>query len=555
MYNISRRTFLKTSAIVSLGFSLGFRLQNSFTLLIKNGTIVDGLGNPAFKGDIGLVGNQIKAIGNLQNATADIVIDASNLIVSPGFIDIHTHTDERLLICPEGTSKIYQGVTTEVGGNCGFSPFPQDKDAKAELYGNLKDEKEEDTFTDLDGMLNNMHKNGISINFATFTGHGNLRAAVIGRNDVQATVEQMKKMEALLQHTFDQGSFGLTTGLEYPPGSYANTEELINLAKIVQANDALYSTHMRNEDDTVIEAIEETYKITRESGVNTEISHIKACNPANWHKVDRILEMLDEAKKEGLPVNADRYPYTAYGTGLSQFVPLWARQGSTDEVLERMKDPELKEKIKAHVESRGDRIGGWDRVMLSRCSKDENKQFIGKTVKEACEITGMDPYDFVKNILVEERMDVGMVGFAMDEANLRKVLTHDSVMIGSDGSVAAPEGKLSSGMPHPRYYGTFPRVLGKYARDEKFFDLPTAVKKMTSMPAEKMALKQRGCLKEGYFADITLFDPNKVIDKATFSDPHQLAEGISYVIVNGVPVIENGKHNGKRPGEALRFKA
>jgi len=304
----------------------------------------------------------------------------------------------------------------------------------------------------------------------------------------------------------------------------------------------------------VIEAIEEAIRICKEAKISVELAHFKACNKSNWHKVDQMLKLIDKANEQGLPVKADRYPYVAYGTGLSTFLPLWSRQGDTDDVLARLNNKNEVNKIEAYAISRGERIGGWDRVMISYCKSDDNRKWEGKTIQECAKNLGTSEFAFIRELLINERLCAGIVGFAMDEDNLKKVLSSPLVMIGSDGSTSAPDGKLATGKPHPRYYGTFPRVLGKYCREEKCFDLPTAIKKMTTMPAEKLGLKKRGSIKKGNFADITIFDPNTVIDKATFTEPHQTAKGIEYVLVNGKVIIDKGTHTGIRSGSVLRHQ-
>lgn len=553
--NLTRRDFTKTAALATAGLFVGCSVKNEYDVIIKNGLILDGFGTLGIKKDIGIVGDTITVIDNLNDKTADVLIDATNLVVSPGFIDIHTHTDTKLLVDFRGISKITQGVTTEVSGNCGSSPFPKNEIDLKEMNRSLNERYGLTVnWNDLGGYLNVLEKAGISINYATFTGQGTLRSFAVGKNDVAATAKQMNQMKRALEKSMKEGSFGLSSGLEYAPGSYADTQELIELCKVVAANGGIYNTHMRNEDDRVIEAIEEAIQIGKEARVPVELAHLKACNKSNWHKVDRMLELISKANDQGLPLNADRYPYVAYGTGLSTFLPLWSRQGETDDVLERLKDKHQLDKIEAYAISRGNRIGGWDRVMISYCKTDENKKWEGKTIQQCAAELNVPEFTFINELLINERLNAGIVGFAMDEDNLKKVLSHPLVMIGSDGSTAALDGKLSTGKPHPRYYGTFPRVLGKYCREENCFDLQTAVKKMTSMPAEKLGLKKRGSIVRGNYADITIFNPKTVIDKATFTDPHQTAEGIEYVLVNGKLVIENGKHTGARAGSILRHQ-
>ena len=553
--SMTRRTFTKTTVLATAGVLVGCSVKNDFDIIIKNGLVLDGFGSPGNNTDIGINGDRISVIENLEKATADRIIDATDLAVAPGFIDIHTHTDTKLLVDSRGISKVTQGITTEVSGNCGSSPFPKNANDLKEMNKDLNERYGiSANWNDLKGYYEVLEESKISINYATFTGQGTLRAYVVGKNDVPPTSDQMTEMKKVLEKSMKEGSFGLSSGLEYAPGSYADTLELIELCKVVAANDGIYNTHMRNEDDRVIEAIEEAIQICKEAQVSVELAHLKACNKSNWHKVEKMLEMISMANKQGLPVNADRYPYIAYGTGLSAFLPLWSRQGETEEVLDRLKDKSQITKIEDYAVSRGTKIGGWDRVMISYCKTDENKKWEGKSIQQCAKDSGISEFSFIRELLISERLNAGIVGFAMDEDNLKKVLSSPLVMVGSDGSTAAPDGKLASGKPHPRYYGTFPRVLGKYCREDKCFDLPTAVKKMTTMPAEKLGLEKRGSIIKGNYADITIFNPETVIDKATFTEPHQVAKGIEYVLVNGKLVIDQGRHTGELSGTVLRHQ-
>ncbi len=550
---ISRRQFNKTMVSGAAGLMLGFQLSNRFNVIIRNGLIIDGMGTSPVRRDLGITGNKIAAIADLENATADTIIDAEGMAVSPGFIDIHTHTDMELLANPNGESKIRQGITTEVSGNCGYSPFPLDEADLSDLDDNaLEKYGFHINWKNIDGFLRTLEEERISMNYATFTGHGNLRAFVMGKNDVQPTASQMKSMKEMLAKSMENGSLGLSSGLEYAPGSYAGTEELIELSRVVAKRGGVYATHMRNEDDRVEEAVREALRICREAEVSLQISHLKACNQVNWYKVDGLIRMIDEASQSGLPVHADRYPYTAWSTGLSSLLPLWSRQGDTEDVLARLNDSKLLPEIRKYADTRSQNIGGWDRFLINSCVSPANKKFEGKSIQECAEITNKKPFEFVRQLLIEEKNRVDITGFAMNEENLKKVLASPLVMVGSDGSVAAPYGPLSKSKPHPRFYGTFPRVLGKYSREEKIFDLSTAVRKMTSMPADKLGLKYRGRLQQGYFADIVIFNPKTVIDKATYVDPHQYPAGIAYVLVNGKITIAEGEHTGAHAGAVLR---
>ena len=550
---MTRREFTKTSSLAVAGLMAGCSVRNQFDLIIKNGLVFDGAGSAGIIKDIGIRGDRITAIDDLSASSADITIDARNLAVSPGFIDIHAHTDTELLVNPRAESKIHQGVTTEVSGNCGYSSFPLTDADFAEFDKNLFEKYGiHATWQQISGFFEALEKKKISYNFVTLTGHGSLRAYVMGRNDVDPTPEQMEQMKTVLAQSLENGSFGLSTGLEYAPGSYAKTEELIELSKVVSRYNGIYATHIRSEDDFVEQAIAEAIQICREAEVSTEISHLKACNQSNWHKVDHMLELIQQAIDKNLPVKADRYPYIAYSTGLTIFLPLWSRQGKTEEILLRLQDKKMIPEIKAYVENRGKRIGGWDRVVIASCISEKNKKWEGKSIEECARLTGKQPFEFIRLLLIEEKNRVDVVGFAMNEDNLKKVLSAPFVMIGSDGNAAAPYGKLAESKPHPRYYGTFPRVLGKYAREEKIFNMATAVQKMTSMAAQKLNLKNRGQILPGYFADITIFNPETVIDNATFVEPHQFPTGIEYVIVNGKVTIEKGKHTGQSAGQILR---
>lgn len=549
---MSRRDFVKVTSLAAMGLSFGFKISSSFDTIIKNGMLIDGSGKKMFKADLGIKGEKITAIGDLSSATADLIIDAKDMYVSPGFIDIHTHTDIELLVNGGGESKIMQGVTTEVSGNCGSSPFPYlPEDAKSNSE-HLRKKYDLDVYWEtMDGFYQALN-NKISINYASFTGHGDLRAFVMGRNDVPPTPEQLVQLKKVLAENLEMGSFGLSTGLEYAPGSYANTAELIELSKVVAKYGGLYNTHMRNEDDTLLEAIDEAIEICKKAEVNLEIAHLKTCNPANWYKIDKVIEKIEEAHINGLPINADRYPYIAYGTGLSTFLPLWSRQGNGEEIIARLKDTTLLPKIKEYAESRGNRIGGWKNVVISNVNNESNKQYEGKNIIECAEINSIEPLDFIVKLLIDEELSVGMVGFAMNEDNLRRILQNKLVMIGSDGNATSPTGKLGEGKPHPRYYGTFTRVLGKYCREEKLFDWETAINKMTYMPAKKINLKNRGLLNNDFYADVVVFNPNTIKDNATFVEPKQFASGIEYVFVNGKLTVNKGIHTRANGGYILR---
>ncbi|MFA5301756.1 MAG: D-aminoacylase [Bacteroidales bacterium] len=541
--NISRRTFLKQSALLGTGLvaSAGGmktlsalpRVSQPFQTIVSNGLIYTGDGSAPFRGDVGIKDGKIAAMGRL-GSYADHVIDAKGMVVSPGFIDIHTHTDTKLLQCARGDSRIYQGITTDAGGNCGGSPFPDGPyDSAASFFDDLQ-------------------KNKIGINYCSFTGQGSIRSAVIGDWNASATPSRIEEMKKLLDIQLEQGSRGLSCGLEYAPGAYASREELVELLKVVAKHDGLFAIHMRNEDDRVEEAIEEAIAMSFDAGVRLQISHLKAQNPNNWHKGPAMLEIIEKARHDGLDVAFDRYPYIAFSTGLTTFIPLDGRQGSTDDIISRLKDKAMATAFGKYAESRFDRLGGAKNVVISSCSFPENKAaYMGKNLEECARKAGISEWEFVRNLLIEERLSPDIVAFAMSEDNVRMFLSHPLAMPASDGSVYSPGGPLSLTIPHPRSYGTFPRFLGKYCRDGKLMDLSQAIRKVSSLPASRLGLKDRGLLIPGYRADIVVFNQATIIDKATFEDPHRFPEGIHHIWVNGEHTLQDGKHTGVLAGMVL----
>ena len=555
----SRRNFIKQAAAAGLAVGIGGSrfivgcAGNQYDLIISKGMIYDGSGGDPFQADIGIRGDRIAAIGDLTSAQSEFFIFAEGLAVSPGFIDAHSHTDTGLLVNPNAESKIRQGVTTEVSGNCGSSPFPLMGDSGDRFKKRLKERYEIDVdWTDCDGFLSRLERNGISVNYVTFIGHSDVREAVMGPDNRPPTNDELEKMKRIVHEAVEQGAFGLSTGLEYTPGSFAETDEIVELCKVAANAGGLYATHMRNEDVRVIEAIEETLHIARESAISVEIAHLKANQKRNWNKLPRILELLQQASDAGINVHADRYAYPAWSTTLQIMFPLWSREGETADFIERLKDNAQWKKIREFVSDKINAMGSWESVMISRVKSEEKRHYQGKTVARLAKDDGKNPYTFARQLLIDEDGEVGIVGFGMSAENTEKVLAFPLTMVGSDGSALAVEGPLSEGNPHPRNYGCFPRYLGHYIRERGILPLNEAIRRITSMPAEKFMIKDRGILAKGKFADITIFNPDSVIDKATFTDPHQYPEGIDYVIVNGQIVIGKGQHSGKHPGQILR---
>lgn len=558
---ITRRNFLKKSskfvAAAGLGgcgiLLKGCTLNKDFDLIIRGGYVLDGSGGEAFEADIGISGNYIKEIGQILSVRGNSVIEAKDLVVCPGFIDAHEHTDVGLLVNPKAESSIRQGITTLVSGNCGYSPFPVAEEIYEESKENLKELFQLDlTWRDINGFFSRLEEKGIALNYSTLVGQGAIRGAAMGFNDRPPSQEELEKMKRMVAENIEHGAVGLSTGLEYAPGSYAKADEIIELCSVVARYGGVYATHMRDEGDKLIESLDESIEAARKTSVSVEISHFKIAYPRNWHKIDAALAKIEEAKNNGISIFCDRYPYIAGSTGLSFYFPLWAKQGTTDEFLAKLKDPALESRLRAHLAEQEKKLGSWDKVVISSVVTEKNKTFEGKSVLAGAKETGKSPYDFMKDLLIEEKSRIGMVTFMMKEENLKRILAHPLVGVGTDGSAVAPYGLLHRGKPHPRHYGTFPRVLGRYIREEKIVPLPEMMRKMTSIPAQKFGFGKRGALKSGYFADIVIFDQDKVIDKATWTDPHQYPEGIEYVLVNGRVVIKEGDHTGDLPGKVLR---
>jgi N-acyl-D-amino-acid deacylase len=558
---ISRRSFLKNSSKIFAAAGLGgcgillkgCTSKTDFDLIIKSGRIFDGLGKEAFEADIGISGNLIKEIGKIQSSRGKSLIEAKNLIVSPGFIDAHEHTDVQLLVNPRAESSIRQGITTLVSGNCGDSPFPIAEEIFEETKQNLKEVDQLDlTWRDINGFFSRLETQGMALNYSSLVGQGSIRGAAMGFNDRPPKKEELEKMKMMVEENIRNGALGLSTGLEYAPGSYAQAEEITELCKVVAGLGGVYATHMRDEGDRLLESLDETIGVARQSGVSLQVSHFKIAYPRNWHKIDAALAKIEEAKKEGISIFCDRYPYIAGSTGLSLYFPLWSRQGTTEEFLARLKDPSLQARFQAHIAEQEQKLGSWDKVVISSVVSEENKRFEGKNILDGAKETGKSPYEFMRDILIEEKSRVGMVIFMMKEENLKRILAHPLVGVGTDGAAVAPYGLLGRGKPHPRHYGTFPRVLGKYIREEKIVPMPEMLKKMTSLPAQKFGFEKRGAILNEYYADIVIFDPDKVVDRATWTDPHQYPLGIEYVLVNGAVVIQRGEHSGSLPGKVLR---
>ena len=552
---MNRREFLRTSALgaAALGFG-GFTghavtVTHDFDTLIKNGEIHVGDGKAPIRGDVAIRDGRIAAIGKDLGTNAKTVLDAHGMAVSPGFIDIHVHTDTNLFDAPKGDSRIYQGITSEVGGNCGYCPFVYSDEA----WERRKDRPRHGgpAWRDIDGFYRRLSDRRIGINYSSLVGHGDVREAVVGPYNVKATDAQIARMCEELDKQLSLGAIGLSYGLEYAPGCYSDTREMIALNKVVAKHNALYTIHMRNEDDHVLEAMDEAIEAARRSGARLEISHLKAQNPANFDKIDRMLAKIDDAAAEGIDIAFDRYPYTAFATGFTSFIPIELRDGTDEDIYARLNDPATCEKIKAYAYGRLERFGGPQQVVVAGCSDPANAAYAGKNLVECCRMSGMDEWEMIRHLLLSEKLQVQQATFAMKEENLRRIYAHRLSMPASDGSVYSPEGVLGKELPHPRSYGTFPRFFEQFVRKDKVLDLPTAIWKCTGLPASRARFRERGLLVPGYAADITVFDPGTIEDRATYARPHTFPAGIHHVFVNGVWTIRNGVHTGALAGEIL----
>ena len=559
---IKRRQFIEKSirgaAFLGLGggnlLIQGCSRSREWDLLVSGGVVYNGLGNPGSAVDIAVKDDRITLIGeNLNKSKAADVIEADGLAVSPGFIDVHTHTDVELIANPSAESFIRQGITTEISGNCGFSPFPIADAIFEEEKERLKEEYDIDLdWRDIQGFFRRLEDSGIAHNYATLLGQGAVRGEVVGFDDEPPTADDLLRMRALVEENMKAGALGLSTGLEYAPGSYAEIPEIIELCREVARYNGIYATHMRSEGDLLLESIDESIAVARETGVSLQISHFKIAYPRNWPKVDAAISKIEDAHESGIDILADRYPYIAGSTSLSYYFPLWALQGTTDDFIRRLRDPDLDGRLRSNADEQERKLGSWDKVVICSVFTDKNKPLEGVNILDAAASAGKAPYDFMRDLIIEEDNRVGMITFMMNEPNLQRILSHPLVVIGSDGSAVAPYGILHKGKPHPRFYGTFPRVLGRYAREEGIFTLSQAIRKITSLPAGKFGLNGRGQIKEGFFADLVIFDPDNVIDQATWTDPHRYPAGIEYVIVNGKIAVSGGEHTGALPGKIIR---
>lgn len=533
----SRRSFLASSSTALLGLATAPSLlprRTEYDMVIRGGTLFDGTGAPGVEGDIAISNGRIASIASRISGRGTEEFDARGNAVAPGFIDIHSHGDSSLAQDPRAESLIRQGITTIIVGQDG------DSDATG---------ADDHPFDSLFASLGTISP---GVNVASMVGLGSVRGAVVGEGDRPATPAELDRMVAMIEKALAQGACGASSGLEYTPGAFAPREELIALCRPLSKRGLVYATHMRNEDDRVLEAIDEAIAVARGAGCGLQISHLKTQGPRNWGKLDQAFARIQEAKQAGMNIAFDRYPYIAYQTGLTNLFPVWSRDGGTDAFLARLNDPGVAPRIRQETLNKVELIGGWDNVMISSVRAPEDSSAQGKRLGAYALSANRDPFEATVELLRRNAGSVGMVGFAMSEDNLERILAHPLGMVCSDGGSFAVDGPTRRGSPHPRGLGSFPRVLGRYTRDRKALTLPQAIHKMTGFPASRVRLADRGRLAPGLAADVVVFDPASVNDRATFEAPFQYPVGISLVVVNGKTALANGARIGDGRGRPLR---
>lgn len=523
-------------------------MTHDVDVLIDGGTIVDGTGAPGRAGAVGIKGGRLVLPRAGETVTARKTVDARGLTVAPGFIDIHSHTDYWPHVDPWAKSKAFDGVTMEVSGNCGFSAFPLDEATRERENRMLAPFGAKIDWDDFTGYRKSVEGAGTGIHRALLVGHGNLRKYVVGYEDRAPTAAELDRMKGVLGDLLDQGAIGFTTGLIYPPGCFAKTPEIVELARVARSRDKIYASHIRGEGNNLIPAIDEVLTIAMESGARTQISHLKASGPRNWFKIDEVLEKIAAVKDKGYPVMADRYPYTATNTSLDTCLKAWAYEGGPAAMLARIADPVQRVRILKDMAEDYPR-DHFKNVMVSSVLEPAGKKYEGRTIAD---IAGeRDPYETLLDVLTECGGDVSAIFFTLNEEIMKRVLKLDYVMVASDGTAQVAEAPHIEGMPHPRAYGTFCKAVGPLVRDAKLFPLETAVAKMTGMPARQLGFTDRGLVADGYHADLAIFDARTVADRSTFQKPHQYSTGMVHLLVNGTLVIEAGRLTQARPGKVV----
>jgi N-acyl-D-amino-acid deacylase len=530
----------------------------AFDLVITHGHIIDGTGSPWYSGDVGIRDGKIVAIGNLSTAASKRTIDARGMVVAPGFIDMLGQSEETILVDPRLPSKIYQGITTEITGE-GSSIAPLNDaiiQADKTKYEHLKITPDWRTFRQY---FERLEKQGIGINLASYAGATQVRRMVLGDADVQPTAAQVDQMRSLVRDAMRDGAIGVSTSLQYPPAPYAKTEEIIAMASEASKFGGVYATHMRSEGDAVLAAIDEALRIGKEAQIPVEIWHLKVAGKTNWGRMPEVVAKINAARAQGVDVSANTYAYPAWFNDFSAFVPPWAHDGGDAKLIERLKDPAIRARIRKDMLTRSttwdnewQEIPGPEAIIIGVVQNPKLLPLQGKTLADVAKLWNKDPMDALFDLLIEDRAFTSVAVFGMSEPDVALALQQPWVSIDNDSSGTSPEGILGQEHPHPRAYGTFPRILRKYVREEKKLTLEDAIRKFSALPAQRMRLSDRGVLKAGMWADVVVFDPATIKDVATFADPNQLSQGMEYVLVNGAPVIDQGKMTGTLPGKVLR---
>ena len=523
--------------------------NNEFDVLVRNGTVYDGTGSKPRRADVAIRKDKVVAVGNLKSAKAITMVDANGLAVAPGFINMLSHSYNSMLTDARSLGELKQGVTTQIfGEGSSMGPLTEEMKKRRGVTG----------WTTLAEYLSYAEKKGISQNVASYIGATTIREYVIGLEDKKATPEQLAQMRDLVRQEMEAGALGIGSSLIYAPAFYATTEELIEMCKVASQYQGKYISHMRSEGNQLIEAVEELLRISREANIPAEIYHLKASGESNWQKMDQVIKMVEKARRDGLKITADMYTYTAGSTGLNSTLPPWTLDGGYEALFKRLQDPETRKKIAAEVRTPTNQwenmyllAGAPERILLAGFRNPALRQYLGKNIAEVAKLRGTDPVETIMDLILEDRSRVDTIYFMMSEENVKKQLKLPWVSFGSDASSMAAEGVFLNSSTHPRAYGNFARLLGKYVRDEKVIPMEEAIRRLAGLPTANLGLDHRGLLKAGYFADVVIFDPKTIGDRATFEKPHQYSVGMHHVFVNGQQVLKDGEHTGAKPGRAL----
>ena len=552
------KLFRLSAGLMLLLSSLSCSRQTEYDLILRNGTIYDGSGSPPVAGNLAIAGDTIAGIGALSNARGKTEIDVAGMAVAPGFVNMMCWANESLIEDGRSQSDIRQGVTLEVMGE-GDSMGPLNEAMKAAMVKDQGDIKYEVAWNTLGEYMEYLEKRGVSPNIASFIGAATPRVYVIGYDDRPPTAGELERMRELVRQAMKEGALGMASSLIYPPGSFAKTPELVALASVAAENGGMYITHLRSEGSGILDALDELLAIARQAGIRGEIYHLKVSGKSNWLKADQVIEKVERARSEGLQITADVYTYAASSTGLNSTMPPWVQDGGFQESLKRMKDPAMRKRIAREMREESDKwenmylgAGSPDNILLVRFKSESLKQYTGKTLAEVARLRGKSPEETAMDLIVEDESRIDAVYFTQSEENLRKFLALPWVSFCSDSPSIAPEGVFLKSSVHPRAYGSFARLLSRYVREQKILKLEDAIRKLAALPAQNLKVDRRGMLKKGYFADVVVFDPQKIEDHATFAQPHQYATGMIHVFVNGRQVLKNGEHTGAKPGRFVR---